>query len=133
MSLRCQAFDTLLAAGKYKAAEDVLSIVTPPDGLRRARLRERQHRFEAAARLYERAGHPEDAVRNWRLAASWDDALESATDMNERTDLTWLRDVERLMARRPAGIQGRLTPAEKAKLAALVQPCIRSGTLQDED
>jgi hypothetical protein len=130
-SLRRQAFETLLAAGKHKAAEDVLSTIPPPTHLLRARLREGQRRFEAAARLYERAGHSEEALRSWRLAASWDNALRLATDMNERTDVSWLRELERLMGRRPAGIRGRLTPAEQEKLSELVKACLRSSAIQD--
>ncbi len=132
-NLRSIAFETLLENGRLESAEELLSSVWPRDRLRRARLREKQGRHEAAARLYERVGRQQDALRNWRRAAAWDEAYRLATDADEQADLAWLREVQKLMGRRPPGIRRRLSPAEAMKLAQLVKDCTQASSQTEED
>ncbi|MBM3494316.1 MAG: hypothetical protein FJX72_08350 [Armatimonadetes bacterium] len=124
--LRSTAFDTLLASGRTESAEEMLAAIRPLDQLRKARLREQQGQHELAAKLFEREGRVQDALRNWRQAGEWDEALRLADNPVMQADLRWLHDVNQTMQRRPQGIRGRLTPAEEARLAAVVRPCLRS-------
>ena len=118
-ALRCRAFDALTEAGAPLLAEQVLLAVEPPDLPRLGRLREAQGRLEDAAETFETAGMANDALRNWRNAGKWEQAVRLA-EGQARTDLEWLNDLDALIGRRPAEHRKRLTAAERERLAQLV-------------
>lgn len=124
-SLRCQAVDTLLDAGDLRSAELVLQVIKPEDLQRTARLRESQDSFEEAAEVFESLGMSTDALRNWRKAGRWDEALRLA-EGSERDDLSWLGELEELGKRRPSDHQERLTRAEQQRLDELLD-AVRKG------
>ena len=105
-ALRCRAVDTLTDAGQTLGAAQVLVAVKPPDLARRGRLREAQGRLEDAAETYEAAGMPADALRNWRAAGKWEQAVRLA-EGQVRGDLEWLAELEAVTRRRsPASASG---------------------------
>jgi len=85
-ALRCQAVDTLTDGGETLAAAQVLTAVKPPDLARLGRLREVQGRLDEAAETFEAADMPADALRNWRTAGKWQQAVRLA-EGQERSDL----------------------------------------------
>lgn len=121
--LRIRAFDALLDADLWDAAEATLARVAPPDDHRAGRLAERRGDHIAAAEAFERAGSPVDALRNWRTAGDWRRALACIDDDGpERRDLGWLADLEALLTARPMRHGERLTPAEATRLRDLLAP-----------
>lgn len=58
---------------------------------------------------------PQDALRNWREAGEYEKALVHA-EGKTRADLQWMIRAEKLMERRPDGIQDRLEMAERKRL-----------------
>ena len=103
---------------KTLAAAQVLVAVKPPDLARLGRLREVQGRLEDAAETFGVADMPADALRNWRAAGKWQQAVRLA-EGQERSDLEWLVEFDTLVRRRPAGQRKRLTASERE---CLVQP-----------
>ena len=93
--------------------------VKPPDLARLGRLREAQGRLEDAAETYEVAEMPADALRNWRAAGKWEQAVRLA-EGQVRSDLEWLVELETLTRRRPAGQRKRLTTGEREHLVQLL-------------
>ena len=72
---------------------------------------------------------PADALRNWRAAGKWQQAVRLA-DGQERSDLEWLVELDTLVRRRPAGQRKRLTAGERECLVQLldsVECLARSG------
>ena len=118
-ALRCRAVDTLTEAGETLGAAQVLVAVKPPDLARLGRLRETQGRLEDAAETYEVAEMPADALRNWRAAGKWEQAVRLA-EGQVRSDLEWLVELETLTRRRPAGQRKRLTTGEREHLVQLL-------------
>ena len=72
-------------------------------------------RHAEAAAAFEAAGMPHAALRNWREAGEYEKALPHASGRT-KVDLQWLIRAEKLMQRRPEGIQDRLEPAERKRL-----------------
>ena len=99
---------------KTLAAAQVLVAVKPPDLARLGRLREVQGRLEDAAETFGVADMPADALRNWRAAGKWQQAVRLA-EGQERSDLEWLVEFDTLVRRRPAGQRKRLT-AQRARV-----------------
>lgn len=128
MELRGTAFDTLLSASRFDEAQKMLDAIHPRDLLRRARLREAQRRYRAAARLYEREGRIEDAVRNWRDALRWQEAHRVTGDAGQRRDLAWLIRLEQLMADYPEGLRSRLRHRELTHVSRLLRPLTHEDT-----
>ena len=118
-ALRCRAADTSIDAGEALAAERILLAVKPPDLVRTGRLREAQGRLEDAAEIFETADMPAEALRNWRNAGKWEQAVRLAAGA-ERTDLEWLVELDDLIRRRPAQQRKRLTAGERERLAELL-------------
>ena len=118
-ALRCQAVDTLTDGGETLAAAQVLTAVKPPDLARLGRLREVQGRLDEAAETFEAADMPADALRNWRTAGKWQQAVRLA-EGQERSDLQWLVELDTLVRRRPAGQRKRLTGGERECLVQLL-------------
>ena len=123
--LRVTAFDTLITAKKFRAARGI-HVLLPADHLRLARLLEGEKDPAAAAAAFELAGHPAEALRNWRAAGQWEEALRLAAP-REKTDLQWLTDLQRLLATEPSSLAERLTPAERKRFAALWKSPGRAG------
>jgi len=122
--LRCTAVDALLRSNDLASAETVLERVEPPDSMRMGRLREAQGRYEEAAEAFEMATASRDAFRNWRLAGSWERALQLVAKVDgmnetESADLGWLVEFEKVMNRRPDDLSKRLTEHEQKRLQAL--------------
>ena len=118
-ALRCRAVDTLTDAGQTQAAAKVLDAVKPPDLARLGRLREVQGRLEDAAGTFEAAKMPADALRNWRAAGKWEQALRLA-EGQERRNLGWLVELDALVRRRPADPRKCLTVAERDRLVQIL-------------
>ncbi len=126
-ALRQTAFDTLLDASQLAAAEDMLQSISPADRIRTARLREAQRRHGPAAKLYEREGRTDDAIRNWRDACEWAEVARLAQDLALKADAKWLLELENLMRRCPAGLRARLRYNETVRVNALVRNVIKEG------
>ena len=118
-ALRCRSVDTLTEAGESLGAAQVLVAVKPPDLARLGRLREAQGRLEDAAETYEVAEMAADALRNWRAAGKWEQAVRLA-EGQVRSDLEWLVELEAVTRRRPAGQRKRLTAGERERLVQLL-------------
>ena len=118
-ALRCRAADALTDAGQTLAAERVLQAVKPLDLARLGRLREAEGRLEEAAETFEQARLGADALRNWRNAGRWEQAVRLAEGA-ERTDLEWLVELDDLLRRRPAQQRKRLTASERERLGRLL-------------
>ncbi len=101
---------------KSKAVDQLRASGARRDPLDVAAEFERLGRHLLAAAVYEDAGMPEDALRNWREAGEHEKALPHATGQLQ-ADLQWMIRVEKLMQRRPNGIQDRLETAERKRLA----------------
>ena len=101
------------------AATQILAAVKPPDLARLGRLREVQGRLDEAAQTFEAADMPADALRNWRAAGKWQQAVRLA-DGQERSDLEWLVELDTLVRRRPAGQRKRRTGGERECLVQLL-------------
>ena len=124
-ALRCGAADALVDAGETLAAERVLLVVKPPDPARLGRLREAEGRLEEAAETFETADMPADALRNWRTAGKWEQAVRLAEGA-ERTDLEWLVELDALIGRRPPQQRKRLTVSERERLGRLLDTVQRA-------
>lgn len=122
-NLRMHAVDALLNRKATKDAESVLSKILPADPVRLGRLREAQERWEDAAREFERGGASSDALRNWRAAANWPEAIRVArANAIEDRDLEWLSNLELLVHAQPNGLTGRLkSKAENDLLSRLAR------------
>ena len=116
--LRMTAVEALMAEDA-ESADRVLTKIVPEETSLMARVREAQGRFEEAAQAFERAEMPTDALRVWRLAGQWEQAVRLANG-TERDDLEWLGDVQRAVDRRPTGLDERLTPGERERLKRVV-------------
>ena len=101
-----------------KAAGRVLAKVVPEETRLVARLLEAQSRFDEAAETFERAKMPGDALRAWRMAGRWEQAVRLA-DGTARGDLEWLLELEHAAARRPERVAQRMTNAERERLDVL--------------
>ena len=123
--LRCRAVDASIDAGETLAAERILLAVKPPDLVRMARLREVQGRLEEAAETFEQADMAAEALRNWRNAGKWEQAVRLA-EGEERGDLEWLVELDDLVRRRPAEQRRRLTPGERERLVQLLDSVQRA-------
>jgi len=62
---------------------------------------------------------PADALRNWRAAGKWEQAVRLA-EAQVRSDLDWLVELEAVTRRRPAGQRKRLTAGERERLVQLL-------------
>ena len=101
-----------------EAADRVLAKVEPEETALVARLLEAQRRFGEAAETFERGGMPHDALRAWRMAGRWEQAVRLA-DGKERTDLEWLIGLEQAVVQRPELVAKRMTDAERERLDVL--------------
>ncbi len=119
-ALRKKAVGTLTEAGKWKEADRVLSRLDSPDPKLAGTILEHLGRRRAAAREFERAGLPEDALRNWRESGKVNRAVRLA-DGREKADLQWIVEMEELVARRPVRLESRLKDAEKKRLNKTLQ------------
>ena len=101
------------------AANRTLKKVVPEDTGLVARVRQAQGRFDEAAEAFERAEMPEDALRAWRMAGRWEQAIRLA-EGTERADLEWLGDLQRMAEKQPKDLGERLTPGERERLQRVV-------------
>lgn len=97
------------------AADRTLRKVVPEDTRLVARVREAQGRFDEAAEAFERAEMAEDALRAWRMAGRWEEAIRLA-DGTERVDLRWLGELQRMVEKQPTDLGERLTAGERERL-----------------
>ncbi|MCY4057715.1 MAG: hypothetical protein OXG44_06920, partial [Gammaproteobacteria bacterium] len=102
-----------------EAANRTLKKVVPEDTRLVARVREAQGRFDEAAEAFERAEMPEDALRAWRMAGRWEQAIRLA-EGTERADLEWLGNLQRMAEKQPEDLGERLTPGERERLQRVV-------------
>ncbi|MCY3841297.1 MAG: hypothetical protein OXH09_22065 [Gammaproteobacteria bacterium] len=102
-----------------EAANRTLKKVVPEDTRLVARVREAQGRFDEAAEAFERVEMPEDALRAWRMAGRWEEAIRLA-EGTERADLEWLGDLQRIVEQQPTDLGERLTPGERERLQRVV-------------
>jgi hypothetical protein len=66
------------------------------------------------------AGYPTEALRNWRTAGKWQEAVRLAVEP-EKSDLQWLSDLEDHLGAKPEAITERLTPAENTRFRSLLE------------
>ena len=118
--LRNRAVGTLAAAGKWREAERVLSRLDSRDPQMVGTILENLGRKLEAAEEFEQAGLPGDALRNWRESGKLDRAVRLA-DGEEKADLQWIVEMEKLVARRPVRLEARLKDAEKKRLNKTLQ------------
>ncbi|MYD99137.1 MAG: hypothetical protein F4X98_17355 [Gammaproteobacteria bacterium] len=91
----------------------------PEDTRLVARVREAQGRFDEAAEAFERAEMAEDALRAWRMAGRWEEAIRLA-DGTERADLRWLGELQLMVEKQPTDLGERLTAGERERLLRVV-------------
>ncbi len=120
MSLRYDAFDTLLEENKLEEAGWLEQSIEPEDDRIKGRLYEAEERYGEAAEAFYRIDAYVDALRNFRFAGDWNRAAPLAKD-GVAEDLQWIIQLEDILKNRPAGLENRLTDAEKQKLQTLVQ------------
>ena len=72
-----------------------------------------------AADAFERAEMPTDALRVWRLAGRWEQAITLA-EGTERADLEWLGELQRMIVKQPTDLAERLTSGERERLRRVV-------------
>ena len=116
--LRVIAVEALIE-GDADTADRTLRKVVPEDIRLVARVREAQGRFVDAAEAFERAEMPEDALRAWRMAGRWEQAIRLA-EGTERADLEWLGDLQRMVEEQPTDLGERLTAGERERLQRVV-------------
>jgi len=63
---------------------------------------------------------PADALRNWRAAGKWEQAVRLA-EGQVRSDLEWLVELEAVTRRRPTDQRKRLTAGERERLVQLLE------------
>ena len=117
-SLRIAAVEALIEYDP-EFAERVLLKVEPEDTRLVARVHEARGRFELAAEAFERAEMPTEALRVWRLAGRWEQAIRLA-DGTERADLEWLGELQRMVEKQPTDLGERLTSGEQERLQRVV-------------
>ena len=100
--------------------DEVLSRIEPEEPALTGRVREQQERYEQAAQAFERAGNRESALKNWRNAGRWAEALRLAQGQ-AKDDLGWLVSLKSVIAARPYGQAKRMTEAEQKALRELVK------------
>ena len=108
-----------------ESADRVLTKVVPEETSLMGRVREAQGSFEEAAQAFERPGMPTDALRAWRLAGQWEQAVRLANG-TERDDLEWLGELQRAVDRRPTDLGERLTPGKRERLQRVVERATES-------
>ena len=113
--LRQTAVDALAAAKEFKAARKLLARIDAPEPRLVGLVAEGLRRYAEAGAAYQEAGMSAEALRNWRLAGDFENALEVAGGQT-RGDLEWLIAVEAHMHRRPPDLQDRITAAERRRL-----------------
>ena len=116
--LRATAFDTLLSANRLQDARKIYDMLPPGDSYRLARLLEGEKDYAAAAAAYELVNYPTDALRNWRAAGKWEEAVRLAVEP-EKSDLQWLADLQCHLGAQPKAVTERLTKAENTRFRAL--------------
>ena len=117
-SLRIAAVEALIDYDP-ESADRVLVKVVPEETRVLARVREAQGRFEEAAEAFERAEMQTDALRVWRLAGRWEQAIRLA-EGTERADLEWLSELQRMVEKQPTDLGERLTSGERERLQRVV-------------
>ena len=117
-------------ADKPKVAERFLASEGSRDPRKLAVEYERLGRHAEAAAAFEEAGMPQQALRNWREAGEYERALPHAKGKT-KADLQWMIRAEKLMHRRPEGIQNRLEVAERKRLAKAMRMPLPQKTLFD--
>ena len=128
-ALRRAAFDSLLKPGgeeesparrgqRLQRAESLLDALAP-DLRRLGRFREAEGRPLDAADAYRQAGAHRDALRVLRYAGLWEKAAPLA-EGEMREDLDWLKELDQLIERRPAGQNRRLREGERDRLEKLL-------------
>ena len=119
-ALRKKAVGVLAEAGKWREADRVLSRLDSPDPKLAGTILENLGRKLEAAEEFERAGLPGEALRNWRESGKLDRAIRLA-EGEEKADLQWIVEMEKLAARRPVRLEARLKDAEKKRLNKTLQ------------
>ena len=117
-------------ADKSKVVGKILASEGPRDPGQLAVEFERVGRHSQAAAAFEEAGMPLHALRNWREAGEYEKALPHAKGQT-KADLQWMIRAEKLMHRRPEGIQDRLEAAERKRLAKAMRMPMPRRTLFD--
>jgi hypothetical protein len=107
--------EVAVRADKSKVVEQSLAREGSRDPGKLAVEFERLGRHSQAAAAFQEAGMPQDALRNWREAGEYEKALPHAKGKT-KADLQWMISAEKLMHRRPKGIQDRLEAAERKRL-----------------
>ena len=82
------------------------------------RIAEAEGNATEAVKLYEKAGAGEDTLRALRKGANWRKASPLSSDA-EKSDISWLLRLERLVEKRPANLEKRLFPAETERLQGI--------------
>lgn len=119
-ALRNQAIRVLATAGKWREADRVLSRLDSPDPKMSGTILENVGRKLEAANEFERARLTGDALRNWRESGKLNRAVRLAKG-EEKADLQWIVEMEKLAARRPVRLEARLSDAEKKRLNKMLQ------------
>ena len=114
-ALRRRAAESLAESGMWNDAERVLQSLDSPDPQLAGTILEHVGKTTGAAEAYERAGLIGDALRNWRESGRLDRAIRLARG-EDRMDLQWLLDMQRLIAMRPSNVEARLNAAERRML-----------------
>ena len=106
--------------GELKHGKRILKKIVPADLYRTAQLREAQEKYDEAGTIFKELNAIEDALRNFRLAGQWEIAVQLA-EGDEKADLQWLNELERLIDDRPERHSERLTDSEIKRLKDIIE------------
>ena len=122
--LREQTLRSMVRAGKFRQALNMLEGKPDADPALLAQCHEGMRNLDLAASEYLRAGSPNDALRCYRAIPDFDKTLELLQQIDDhpaRESLVWIREMRDLAARRPSAFTKVMLPAEKKLLEQILE------------
>lgn len=123
-SVRERILRSLLRAGMFGAALEMLRAAPDSDPKLIGHCLEGMHKLEQAATEYLRAGCLQDALRCYRGIPDFDKTLELLDRIGKHPDresLLWIRRMRDLAAQRPPDFSKAIVPAEKKLLEQILE------------
>ncbi len=117
--IRRTAFNTLMEAERLDEAQSILDHFSDGDHEMRGRMFEARQEFARAAAEFESTGMTEAALRNWRNAGCWEDAVRLA-EGGDKAHLAWLCEIANQLDAMPDDHQAWMTTGERQRFANLL-------------
>jgi hypothetical protein len=117
--IRRTAFKTLMEAERLNEAQSILDQFAEGDHEIRGQMFEARQSFSLAAAEFESAGMTEAALRNWRQAGCWEEALRLA-EGGDKTHLAWLCEITSQLDAMPDDHQAWMTTGERQRFGKLL-------------